>query len=100
MLEYMQLKHYSPNTIKSCVNIMAAYARHMDKNPELSSWEEVKSYLLYLVETRRCSVSHLSQAHSAFKVLFVHYLHLRADRPQTPGLLKRLDLSSGDAPIF
>lgn len=71
MLEYMQLKHYSPSTIKNYVNIVAAYARHIGKNPELSDWEEVRSYLLHLVNDRHCSVSHLSQANSAFKVFFV-----------------------------
>ena len=74
MFEYMQLKHYSRNTIKSYLNIVAAYARHIGKSPELSDWEAVKSYLLYLIGERHCSVSHLSQAHSAFKVLFVQVL--------------------------
>ncbi|MCC6412760.1 MAG: site-specific integrase [Saprospiraceae bacterium] len=74
MLEYMQLKHYSPRTIKSYVNIVAAYARHIGKSPELSDWEEVRSYLLHLLNDRHCSVSHLSQANSAFKVFFVYVL--------------------------
>lgn len=74
MLEYMQLKNFSPRTIRSYVNVTAAYARHIGKSPELSDCEELKDYLLYLSETRRCSISHLSQVHSAMKVLFVHVL--------------------------
>lgn len=74
MFEYMQLKHYSRNTIKNYLNIVAAYARHIGKSPELSDWEAVKSYLLFLIGERHCSVSHLSVAHSAFKVLFVQVL--------------------------
>ena len=74
MLDYMRLKHYSPSTIKSYINVVAAYARHIGKSPELWDWEEVKAYLLFLIEARRCSVSYLSQAHSAFKVLFVQVL--------------------------
>jgi len=42
MLEYMQLKHYSRNTIQSYLNHVAAYARHIGKNPELSvKWLEL-----------------------------------------------------------
>ena len=74
MLEYMQLKHYSRNTIQSYLNHVAAYARHIGKSPELSDWEAVRSYLLYLVKDRQCSVSNLNQAQSAFKVLYVQVL--------------------------
>lgn len=70
----MRLKHYSPNTIKNYVNIVAAYARHIGKRPESSDWEEVRSYLLFLINERHCSSSRLNLAHSAFKVLFVHVL--------------------------
>lgn len=71
MLEYMQLKHYSPRTIKSYLNVVAAYVRHIDKNPELSDWEQVRSYLLHLLNDRHCSVSYLSQVNSALKIFFV-----------------------------
>ena len=71
MLEYMQLKHYSPRTIKSYLNVVAAYTRHIGKNPESSDWGEVRSYLLHMLNERHCSVSYLSQANSAFKVFFV-----------------------------
>jgi len=74
MFDYMQLKHYSPKTIKSYVNIVAAYSRHIGHSPESSNWEEVRSYLLHMIEGRKGSVSYLNQAHSAFKVLFVHVL--------------------------
>ena len=74
MLEYMQLRNYSRSTIKSYINMVAAYARHIGKSPDLSDWEAVREYMLHLLEERHCSVSHLSQAHSAFKVLFVHVL--------------------------
>ena len=72
MLEYMQLKNFSPRTIKSYVGVTAAYARHIGKSPELSDCAELKAYLLHLSETKRCSISHLSQVHSAMKILFVH----------------------------
>lgn len=34
----MLLKGYSPNTIKSYVNMVAAYARHLGKSPESTDY--------------------------------------------------------------
>jgi len=74
MTEYMQLKAYSPRTIKCYVNMVAAYARHVGKSPESTDCEDARAYMLYLLEERGCSMSHLSQAYSALKVLFVQVL--------------------------
>lgn len=74
MTEYMRLKGYSPATIKSYVNMVAAYARHVGKSPDLTDCEDVRAFLLYLLQDRGGSVSHLSQAYSALKLLFVKVL--------------------------
>jgi len=46
MFEYMQLRNYSPATIKSYTNMVAAFARHIGKSPHLSDWEAVRAYML------------------------------------------------------
>lgn len=74
MTEYMRLKGYSPRTIKCYINMAAAYSRHIGKSPELTDCEDARAYMLYLLEERGCSMSHLSQAYSALKVLFVKVL--------------------------
>lgn len=74
MIEHMQLKGYSPRTIKCYVNMVAAYARHVGKSPESTDCEDARAYMLCLLEERGCSMSHLSQAYSALKVLFVQVL--------------------------
>ena len=92
MIEYMRLKGYSPKTIKSYVNIVSVYARRVGKSPELTDCEDARSFMLYLLEERGSSVSHLSQAFSALKLLFVQVLG-RADcgdkipRPKRPKTL-------------
>ena len=55
----MRLKGYSPRTIKSYVNMVAAYARHVGKSPELTDCEDARAFMVYLVEERKCSTSHL-----------------------------------------
>lgn len=74
MTEHMRLKGYSPKTIKSYVNLVAAYARHVGKSPELTDCEDARAFMVYLVEERKSSTSHLSQAFSALKLLFVQVL--------------------------
>jgi len=74
MTEHMRLRGYSPRTIKSYVNMVAAYARHVGKGPELTGCEDARAFMVYLVEGRKCSTSYLHQAYSAIKVLFVQVL--------------------------
>jgi site-specific recombinase XerD len=74
MIEHMRLKGYSPRTIKSYVNMVSVYARHVGKSPELTGCEDARSFMVYLVEERKCSTSHLHQAFSALKLLFVQVL--------------------------
>lgn len=74
MLEYMQLKHYSPSTIKNYLNQVSRFARHLDKSPDLGSLEDVAAYLLHLNLERRLSQSQLNSAYSSIKVLFVQVL--------------------------
>lgn len=78
MTEHMRLKGYSLRTIKSYVNMVAVYARHVGKSPELTDCEDARAFMVYLLEERKCSTSHLHQAYSAIKVLFVQVLG-RAD---------------------
>jgi integrase/recombinase XerD len=74
MTEHMRLRGYSPRTIKSYVNMVAAYARHVGKGPELTGCEDARAFMVHLVEGRKCSTSYLHQAYSAIKVLFVQVL--------------------------
>lgn len=73
MTEHMRLRGYSPKTIKSYVNLVAAYARHVGKSPELTGCEDARAFMVHLVD-RGSSASHLSQAYSAIKLLFVQVL--------------------------
>ncbi len=73
MIEHMRLKGYSHRTIKSYVNLVATYALHVGKSPELTGCVDARAFMVHLVE-RNCSTSHLSQAYSAIKVLFVQVL--------------------------
>ena len=74
MLEYMQLKHYSPTTIKNYLSQVSHFARYLGKSPDLGTLEDVAAYLLHLNLERRLSQSQLNSAYSGIKVLFVQML--------------------------
>ncbi len=91
MIEHMRLRGYSPKTIKSYVNLVAVYARHVGKSPELTDCEDARVFMVQLVD-RGCSASHLSQAYSAIKLLFVQVLGREGcqDKIPRPKKTKRL----------
>ena len=74
MTEHMRLKGFSPRTIKSYLNLVAVYARHVGKSPEFTDCEDVRAFMVYLLEERGSSASYLIQAFSALKLLFVQVL--------------------------
>lgn len=74
MLEYMQLKHYSPSTIKNYLAQVSYFARYLGKSPDLGTLEDVAAYLLHLNLERQLSQSQLNSAYSGIKLLFVQVL--------------------------
>ncbi len=45
MLEYMQLKHYSPATIKNYLSQVSHFARYLSKSPDLATLVFIPEYL-------------------------------------------------------
>ncbi len=84
MLEYMQLKHYSPSTIKNYLSQVSHFARYLGKSPDSGSLEDVAAYLLHLNVERRLSQSQLNSAYSGIKMLFVGVLGREWDKRLLP----------------
>jgi site-specific recombinase XerD len=74
MSDYMQLKHYSPRTIKTYLVQVSNFARYLGKSPDLGTLEEVAAYLLHLNTARGLSQSLLNSVYSSIKLLFVDVL--------------------------
>ena len=58
MLEDLQIRHYSPNTIRPHPR-HAQFAKHFGKSPELLGAEHIRRYQLHLTKKRRCRIVHL-----------------------------------------
>ena len=57
MIDDMTLRNLTPGTIQSYVECVAQFARHFDESPEHLGPEDVRAYLLHLVQQRRVSLS-------------------------------------------
>jgi len=74
----LSLKRYSPHTQRAYLRCVADFARHFMRSPAQMGEEEIRTFLLYLVEQRRVSPSLHGMYVSALK--FVYRITLK--RPQ------------------
>jgi integrase/recombinase XerD len=70
----LRLRHYSKRTAKVYCSHVRSFLRRLDVRAPAASEDEIRRYLLHLVEERKCSRAHLNQAVSAIKFLYRHVL--------------------------
>jgi len=70
MIEEMELRNFAPKTIELYVGNVAMFARHFGKSPEQLGYEEVRQYLLYLVQEKKVAWSTYNQALAALRYLY------------------------------
>jgi integrase/recombinase XerD len=75
MEEELKLRGYSPRTHKAYVDWVRRFAEHYHRPPEQMGTEEVRAYLLDLLEIRKLSRSSLVQALCALKFFYGQVLH-------------------------
>jgi integrase/recombinase XerD len=70
MIEEMELRNFAPKTIELYVDNVAKFARHFGKSPELLGEEQVRQYLVHLVEERKLAWGTYNQALAALRYLY------------------------------
>jgi site-specific recombinase XerD len=70
MIQDMELRNFAPSTIAVYVNCVARFARHFVKSPELLGPDDVRAYLLHLIEQRRPSWSYYNLNLQALRFLY------------------------------
>lgn len=93
MKEDLRLRGYAAHSEKVYLWHVAAFAQFFGKSPERLGENEIRQYLLYLREDRRCSQSHYKQAVAGLRFLYkytlgkewlkekIHYPKLRRKLP-------------------
>lgn len=70
MIEDLTLRNRSPRTIESYTEQVARFARYFGRSPEDLGPEEVRTYLLYLVQERKVAWGTFNQAVCALRFLY------------------------------
>ncbi len=70
MIEDMQVRNLAPQTQKSYLQHITAFARHFHKSPELLGPEEIRTYQVYLIDSKHLSISSLTEATAALRFIY------------------------------
>ena len=70
MIEDMKLRNLAPRTIKVYVARVATFARHFGTSPEALGPDDVRAYLLHLVQEKHVSWSVYNQTVAALRFLY------------------------------
>jgi site-specific recombinase XerD len=70
MIDDLLLRNRSPRTVECYVEQVARYARYFGRSPEHLGPDEVRQFLLYLVQERKVSWSNFNQAVCALRFLY------------------------------
>jgi site-specific recombinase XerD len=75
MEEELKLRGYTQSTMKAYIGAVRSYAAFHHRPPEQMGAEEVRSYLLYLGETKKLSGSTINQTVCGIRFFYLHVLH-------------------------
>ena len=70
MIDEMQMRNFSPKTIQCYVETVARFARHFNKSPDKLGPEEVRTYLLHLVQEKKRAWGTYNQALAALRYFY------------------------------
>jgi len=70
MIDEMQLRNFAPKTIRCYVEIVARFARYFNKSPDKLGAEEVRTYLLHLVQEKKQAWGSYKQALAALRYFY------------------------------
>jgi site-specific recombinase XerD len=66
----LELKNFSPKTIRCYLDCMVNFVRHYGRSPVEMGEEEIRGYLHYLITGKKVSQSSINQAYSAMKFFY------------------------------
>lgn len=84
MLQQMQLRNYSPQTISVYISSIVCLSRYYHRSPDQLSNEQIKDYLHDCIVNKHQSVSCINQTISALKILLVDVLGRKWESYQLP----------------
>jgi len=75
MLEDLQIRQFSPSTIRIYLHAIAEFARYFGKPPDQLGAEHIRRYQLFLVKEKNVASSTYIQAVCALRFLYTRTFH-------------------------
>jgi integrase/recombinase XerD len=84
MLEDLQIRHYSPTTIRLYLYAIKAFAQHFGKPPDQLGAEHIRRYQLFLTKEKKVSTSTYVLMVCALRFFYTHTLHRKVTIERIP----------------
>src|SRR5450631_1424539 len=84
MLEDLQIRQFSPTTIRIYLHAIAEFARHFGRPPDQLNAEHIRRYQLFLVQEKNVAPSTYIQAVCALRFLYTHTLNRKVAIERIP----------------
>src|SRR5690242_1769383 len=84
MLEDLQIRHYSPITIRVYLHSVAEFAKHFRTSPDQLGPEHIRRYQLFLIQEKQASQSTCVQLVCALRFLYTHTLDRKIQIERIP----------------
>src|SRR6202162_5846547 len=84
MLEDLQVRHYSPTTIRLYLYAIREFAKHFGKPPDQLGAEHIRRYQLFLTKEKKVSTSTYVLMVCALRFFYTHTLHRKVAIERIP----------------
>jgi site-specific recombinase XerD len=84
MLEDLQIRHYSPTTIRLYLYAVREFAKHFGKPPDQLGAEHIRQYQLFLIKDKQASQSTCIQLVCALRFFYTHTLNHKIEIERIP----------------
>jgi len=84
MLEDLQIRRYSPTTIRIYLRAIAEFAQHFGKPPDRLSAEHIRQYQLFLIQEKKVSRPTFIQMVCALRFFYTHTLNRKVSMERIP----------------
>jgi integrase/recombinase XerD len=84
MLEDLQIRHYSPTTIRLYLYAVREFAKHFGKPPDQLGAEHIRQYQLFLIKDKQASQSTCIQLVCALRFFYTHTLNHKVEIERIP----------------
>ena len=84
MLEDLQIRNYSPSTVRCYVRSVADFAKYFDRSPDLLGSEEIRSWQLYLLRDKGVNISSYIQSVCGLRFFYTNTLNRKVEIERIP----------------